>query len=114
MEIKKQLGADGKDNLSQNLFDKQHAEFRTMTFMSVLKACKDKYISKYRFEGDEDFTIPMQKTMLGLAFLHGTAGIFDAIRAVSNRLPKDDEFQEIYKTIPNQGVKLPLGLSVSH
>lgn len=98
------------DNLSNEMFDKKHNEFRNITFIKILKAKKDKYMSMFRFKGDDEFTISKQKTLLNQLFLHGYAGIFDLKKAIESNLA--DEAKGFAQYIPSN--KIALGVSPSH
>lgn len=111
MDIINRLGAYKIDkNFSDELFDKEHSKFRMLTFISIMKAKKDKYMSMFRFEGDKEFTISKQKTLLRQTFIHGYAGMFDLRKAIESQLGSDQK--EFATYVPSN--KIALGIAPSH
>lgn len=114
MEIVNKLGAYkiGENDLSGEMFDKRHAEFRRLVFINILKSKRDKFISKFRFEGDPNFTIQRQKILLREVFMHGYAGILNYEKAIKNAL--DPEVAKMVKEFDLKLQSIPLAVAPSH
>lgn len=75
-----------KDLDNRNLFGKDHGKFRQNVMSTVIDNIEQKYISLFRFEGDEELTIGIQRQLFKAAFRNGTGAIADLTKIVKGQI----------------------------
>ena len=90
------------------LFDLSHYKYRMVVFRIIMQALQDKYMSKFRFEGDENLTTQKQKLLLKFAFKFGYSGAFNIKKAIDNNLTEPIHSDIVYDRVLKGALGEPL------